>query len=87
MSDLTFIATCATCPEWAGPERVSNLRSLADYDRHILTAAHTQHTTEVCHDCGHPTDGHDRRAEDGVCEACAPGEACNTRTVFSWQAI
>lgn len=25
---------------------------------------------ETCADCGHATDLHDRRAEDGECEAC-----------------
>lgn len=26
--------------------------------------------TELCTDCGHAVDGHDRRAEDGICEVC-----------------
>ena len=32
--------------------------------------------TDTCADCRHHVDAHDRRAEDGSCADCAPGDPC-----------
>jgi hypothetical protein len=71
---VRFAADCQPC-EWEGPARASNLTALADFDRH--SAGHRGRlAVELCIDCGHAADGHDRRAEDGSCEACDPGGSC-----------
>ena len=78
----TFAAVCEGC-DWIGTPRTNNLAALRDFDRHAQTAVRhglsVTVPTELCADCGHPTDGHDRRAEDGRCEACGYGEPCVSR--------
>jgi len=76
---VRFVADCQPC-DWQGREHPSNLVALADFDRHAASHKH-QAPVELCPDCNHPTDGHDRRAEDGACEACdadPTGGPCST---------
>lgn len=74
---IGFVGQCPTCPDWTGPTRTSSLAALRDFDRHAETSAHAlgviaaTMAPDLCPDCGHDPDEHDRRAEDGGgCDRC-----------------
>jgi hypothetical protein len=39
---------------------------------------------ELCVECGHPTDNHDRRAEDGDCLDCTRDGVCSKPSMVGW---
>lgn len=75
---IAFTADCEPC-EWQGSPRADNLAALADFDRHAAGHRPTPPPVELCADCGHGSDGHDRRSDDFTCEECGPFEACGRR--------